>query len=66
MLGCAENALGLKGYLEEGGQELVLTIDREGSELENNLADAHVLITTPFWPVCVTKAGSSINRFGWA
>jgi len=28
---------------------------RECGELEENLQDADVLITTPFWPVCVTR-----------
>lgn len=55
VLGCAENALGLRELLEEGGHELVSTTDREGGELEENLSDADVLITTPFWPVYVTK-----------
>jgi formate dehydrogenase len=55
VLGCAENALGLREFLEEGGHELISTTDREGGELEENLSDADVLITTPFWPVYVTK-----------
>ncbi len=55
VLGCAENPLGLRELLEEAGHELISTTDREGGELEENLSDADVLITTPFWPVYVTK-----------
>lgn len=55
VLGCAENALGLREFLEGQGHELVSTPDREGGDLEENLRDADVLITTPFWPVYVTK-----------
>jgi formate dehydrogenase len=29
---------------------LVTTTDHEGDELEENLQDADILITTPFWP----------------
>ena len=55
VLGCAENALGLREPLEEGGHELVSTTEREGEALLEDLRDADVLITTPFWPVYVTK-----------
>ena len=55
VLGCAENALGLRDTLEDGGHELVSTTEREGGELLGHLRDADVLITTPFWPVYVTK-----------
>ncbi|MBA2534147.1 MAG: NAD-dependent formate dehydrogenase [Rubrobacter sp.] len=55
VLGCAENALGLREPLEEDGHELISTTEREGEELLGHLRDADVLITTPFWPVYVTK-----------
>jgi formate dehydrogenase len=55
VLGCAENALGLREPLEEGGHELVSTTEREDEALLEDLRDADVLITTPFWPVYVTK-----------
>jgi len=55
VLGCAENALGLREPLEEEGHELVSTTEREGEALLEDLRDADVLITTPFWPVYVTK-----------
>lgn len=46
----AEQALGLRDLLEGRGHELVATTDT-GEELDRHLADAEVLITTPFWPV---------------
>jgi formate dehydrogenase len=55
VLGCAENALGLRETLEEHGHELVSTTEREGEGLLGDLRDADVLITTPFWPVYVMK-----------
>jgi formate dehydrogenase len=55
VLGCADRALGLRDWLEGQGHELVVTTDRgEGDELYQELQDAEVLITTPFWPVYVT------------
>jgi formate dehydrogenase len=47
--------LGLRETLEEAGHELVSTTEREGEELLEHLRDTDVLITTPFWPVYVTK-----------
>jgi formate dehydrogenase len=46
----ADNALGLREFLESRGHELVTTSDT-GEELDRELTDAEVLITTPFWPV---------------
>jgi formate dehydrogenase len=51
LLGCAENALGLRDWLEGEGHEVVSTSVREGDDLAKELQDAEVLITTPFWPV---------------
>jgi formate dehydrogenase len=51
LLGCAENALGLREWLEGEGHQVVSTSVREGDELTRELQDAEVLITTPFWPV---------------
>jgi len=53
--GSAEGEIGLRRWLEDEGHELITTTDREGGELDQNLADAVVLITTPFWPVYVTR-----------
>jgi formate dehydrogenase len=55
LLGCADAALGLRGWIEDEGHELVSTTAREGDELYEHLQDAEVLITTPFWPVYATK-----------
>lgn len=54
LLGCAENALGLRSFLEAQGHEYVVLTDRQ-AELEKQLQSADILITTPFWPVYVTK-----------
>jgi formate dehydrogenase len=54
VLGCAENALGLGDSLGDD-HEIVSTTEREGEELLGHLRDADVLITTPFWPLYVTK-----------
>jgi len=54
LLGCAENALGLKDYLEKNGHELVVLTDKE-SELDKHLSNTDVIITTPFWPAYITK-----------
>ena len=54
ILGCAENALGLRQFLEKDGHELVVLTDKE-SELDKHLPTTDVLITTPFWPAYVTK-----------
>ena len=55
LLGCADKALGLREWIEDQGHELVTTTDTEGDELYQELQDAEVLITTPFWPVYATK-----------
>ena len=54
LLGCAENALGLREELEAQGHELVSLSDA-GSEMESHLPDTDVLIATPFWPAYITK-----------
>jgi formate dehydrogenase len=54
LLGCAENALGLREYLEKGGHEYVVLTDKE-VELDKHLPTTDILITTPFWPAYVTK-----------
>ncbi|HEY2222866.1 NAD-dependent formate dehydrogenase [Actinomycetospora sp.] len=51
----AENALGLRPFLESGGHTLVATSDT-GEALDRELADAEVLVTTPFWPVYLDEA----------
>jgi formate dehydrogenase len=54
LLGCAENALGLRPMLKGGGHELVALTDKE-EQLDHHLPTTDVLITTPFWPAYVTK-----------
>jgi formate dehydrogenase len=54
LLGCAENALGLREMVEARGHELVALTDPE-HELEKHLHDVDVLIATPFWPAYITR-----------
>ena len=54
LLGCAENALGLREWLEGAGHELVALTDA-GAELDSHLSTADVLIATPFWPAYITR-----------
>uniref|UniRef100_A0A5B7ANN6 Formate dehydrogenase, mitochondrial n=1 Tax=Davidia involucrata TaxID=16924 RepID=A0A5B7ANN6_DAVIN len=55
-LGCAENALGIRDWLESQGHQYIVTDDKEGPncELEKHIPDLEVLITTPFHPAYVT------------
>src|SRR3712207_3471868 len=54
--GCADEALGLREWIEDQGHELVTTTAMEDDdELYEHLQDAEVLITTPFWPVYADK-----------
>ena len=54
LLGCAENALGLREMVEARGHELVALTDTQ-RELERHLPSATVLIATPFWPAYITR-----------
>jgi len=54
LLGCAENALGLRPFLEERGHEFLSLTDKEG-DLDKHLPSTDILITTPFWPAYVTE-----------
>jgi formate dehydrogenase len=56
LLGSVTGALGLRGWLEGQGHELVVTSDKDGadSEFERELADADVVISQPFWPAYLT------------
>ncbi|MCI4347110.1 MAG: NAD-dependent formate dehydrogenase [Thermoplasmata archaeon] len=54
LLGCAENALGIRPLVESRGHELVATSET-GPELDRHLADAEVVIATPFWPVYLMR-----------
>ncbi|MGH9205249.1 MAG: NAD-dependent formate dehydrogenase, partial [Acidimicrobiales bacterium] len=52
LLGCVSGALGLRKFLEDGGHQLVVTSDKDGpdSEFEQELPDADIVISQPFWP----------------
>ena len=54
LLGCAENALGLREFLEGKGHDYVVMSDKEKA-LDDALLTADVAITTPFWPAYITK-----------
>ncbi|TEB30331.1 NAD-dependent formate dehydrogenase [Coprinellus micaceus] len=56
LLGTVENKLGLKPWLDSLGHELVSS-SKEGadSDFQKHLADAEVLITTPFHPGYLTR-----------
>lgn len=56
ILGCVENALGLREWLKEKNLEnrfkLVVTSDKQGKNcvVEKTLPEATVVISQPFWP----------------
>ncbi|WP_329459388.1 NAD-dependent formate dehydrogenase [Streptomyces sp. NBC_01497] len=56
LLGSVSGALGLRDWLESAGHTLVVTSDkdREGSVFDQELADADVVISQPFWPAYLT------------
>jgi len=54
LLGCYENALGLRPFLEKKGIQFISSSDKEAG-LDKELPDTDILITTPFWPAYVTK-----------
>ncbi|XP_057532750.1 formate dehydrogenase, mitochondrial [Amaranthus tricolor] len=55
-VGCVEGSLGIRGWLESQGHQYIVTDDKDGpdSELEKQIPDLHVLISTPFHPAYVT------------
>jgi formate dehydrogenase len=57
LLGSVSGTLGLRGYLEAAGHELIVTSDKDGesSEFERHLPDAEVVISQPFWPAYLTE-----------
>ena len=56
LLGSVSGELGLRRYLEDGGHTLIVTTDKDGPEsvFEQELADADVVISQPFWPAYLT------------
>lgn len=58
LLGSLENELGIRKFVEDNGYELVSTDhkDPEGSsQVDKELADAEIVITTPFFPAYITR-----------
>jgi len=58
LLGCVSGELGLRKFLEDRGHTLVVTADKDGDgcQLEKELADAHYVISQPFYPAYITAA----------
>ena len=56
LLGSVSGELGLRRFLEERGQRLVVTSDKDGADsvFERELPDAEVVISQPFWPAYLT------------
>ncbi len=54
LLGCVENALGLRPFFEKRGIQFLASSDKEAG-LDKELPDTDILITTPFWPAYVTR-----------
>ncbi|KAL1920434.1 uncharacterized protein VTP21DRAFT_811 [Calcarisporiella thermophila] len=57
LLGCVENELGLREWLESQGHTFVVTSSKEGpgNVMDKELPDTDVLITTPFHPGYISK-----------
>ncbi len=56
LLGSVSGELGLRKYLESLGHTLVVTADKDGpdSVFEQELHDAEIVISQPFWPAYLT------------
>ncbi|MFE0754662.1 NAD-dependent formate dehydrogenase [Inquilinus sp. NPDC058860] len=56
LLGSVSGELGLRRWLESLGHTLVVTSDKDGadSRLDQELPDADVVISQPFWPAYLT------------
>src|ERR1700722_3547614 len=56
LLGSVSGELGLRRYLEAAGHTLVVTDDKDGpdSVFDQELADADIVISQPFWPAYLT------------
>lgn len=55
-IGCVENELGLREWLESQGHTYIVTDDKEAPcELDKHLPDTDILITTPFHPAYIGK-----------
>ena len=56
LLGSVSGELGLRKYLEANGHELVVTSSKDGADsvLDQELHDAEIVISQPFWPAYMT------------
>ncbi|HXZ56905.1 MAG TPA: NAD-dependent formate dehydrogenase [Gaiellaceae bacterium] len=56
LLGSVSGELGLRRFLEDGGHRLIVTSDKDGpdSAFEQELPDAEIVISQPFWPAYLT------------
>jgi formate dehydrogenase len=56
LLGSVSGELGLRGFLEDRGHDLIVTSDKDGpdSAFERQLPEAEVVISQPFWPAYLT------------
>lgn len=58
LLGCLENELGIREFVESNGYELISTDDKDpepSSGVDKELQDAEIVITTPFFPAYITR-----------
>ena len=57
LLGCVSGELGLRKFLEDAGHTLVVTsdIDGEGCQADEELVDADIVISQPFFPYYLTR-----------
>lgn len=57
LLGCIENELGIRSWIEGLGHELITTASKDGldSDLDKHIVDAEIVITTPFHPGYITR-----------
>ncbi|CAR25791.1 hypothetical protein ZYGR_0A03610 [Zygosaccharomyces rouxii] len=59
LLGAIENELGIRKFIESNGYQLLTTIDKDPeptSAVDRHLADAEIVITTPFYPAYITES----------
>jgi formate dehydrogenase len=56
LLGCVSGELGLRSFIEERGHQLTVTSDKDGpdSVFEQELPEAQIVISQPFWPAYLT------------
>jgi formate dehydrogenase len=57
LLGSVSGELGLRKFLEDDGHTFIVTSDKDGSDsrFEQELVDADVVISQPFWPAYLTE-----------